>query len=460
MKQLFFLVLLSFLGSLAFAQTRPKPKQPPQSEIEKQLAEAMKDMSTDEQAEMKKMVKGIMPALNDKSGRMASYPDFTSNKELVPKKDVARIASISKKKLAQADMSSYAGNLYNKIMSKGGAAEIALVKSVSTKVSKASDLTNASVLAMMQGHPQAAMTLSMKAVQSDPANVNAQNNLAALLTQYGYPEQAIPVLEKLKNEFPYNSTVLNNIGQAWFSLGELDSAKKFFTLAYRINPYHPDAKVCGGLIEELKGDPKKAEKEYIEAMENAPGPVIEKILKNKSGDKGTDKIDFDKLKRSITIYEYFPKDWIKVPELSDNVSGYENDMGIQNGYYKMFTELKDKIEIASEAANLEADVLSNKGEAAFVTEMANASIKGINKMSLTAVTVQKILQIFMANWMQENANEYMTLSNSIAAKRTEMTKSGENDKCPDFDRKNNEFLAYANPLVRKYHAEKIEVFRN
>jgi hypothetical protein len=40
-----------------------------------------------------------------------------------------------------------------------------------------------------------------------------------------------------------------------------------------------------------------------------------------------------------------------------------------------------------------------------------------------------------------------------------MTKSGKNDKCPDYDRKNNEFMAYANPLIRKFHAKKIDEFR-
>lgn len=232
-------ILLTFLSCLlillAMAQPKPKPKQPVQPDMNKMMEEAMKDMSPEEKAEMKKMMKDVMPALTEKSGRMADYPDFTSNKELVPKKDIARIASISKKKITQADMSAYATNLYSKIMAKGDAAEVSLVKSILPKTPKANDLSNASVLCMMQGHPQAAMALSMKAVQASPANVNLQNNMAALLTQYGYPEQAIPILQKLKNDFPYNSTVLNNLGMAWFNLGVLDSAKKFTELAIRVD---------------------------------------------------------------------------------------------------------------------------------------------------------------------------------------------------------------------------------
>lgn len=464
MKRIFIIVAIFFNASFIVAQPTKKPaqqKQPAsQPDMNKMMEEAMKDMSPEEKAEMKKMMKDVMPALTEKSGRMADYPDFTTNKELVPKKDAVRIASISKKKITQSDISGYASNLYSKIMTKGEPTEIALVKSILPKTPKANDLSNASVLCMMQGHPQAAMALSMKAVQANPVNVNLQNNMAALLTQYGYPEQAIPVLQKLKNDFPYNSTVLNNLGMAWFNLGVLDSAKKFTDLAIRVNPFHPEAKVCGGIIEETNGDPVKATKDYTEAIENSADPFIDKILKNKTGDKGFEKIDFEKLKRSITIYEYFPKDWIKIPQLSDNVSGYEHDMNTKNGFNKMIKELEEKIETLQEAAGKETEILMNKGEDEFVKEMAKENIKGINKMSLTAVTVQKILAMYIARQTQNDMQEYTELQHKIDAKRTEMTKSGKNDKCPDYDRKNNEYLAYINPLIRDFHEKRIERFRN
>jgi hypothetical protein len=63
----------------------------------------------------------------------ADYPDFISNKQLLPKKDLTRINSIPKKKLTQSDISSYAANLFNKIMTKGGPEEITHIKSVISK---------------------------------------------------------------------------------------------------------------------------------------------------------------------------------------------------------------------------------------------------------------------------------------------------------------------------------------
>ena len=464
MKKLLFTSIFLLAVFVAFTQTKPKQtsteKQPKQAEMDKMMEDAMKGMSDEEKVEMKEMMKGVMPALTESNANTASYPQFTKNKELVPKKDAVRINAVSKKKLTQADMPAYASGLYTKIMTKGEGDEIKLVKSIIATTTKASDLEGAAILCMLQGHPQAAMALSMKAVQADPSNTTLQNNMASLLTQYGYPEQAIPVLRKLKNEYPANSTVLNNLAIAWLDLGQVDSTKIYSNMAIRANPYHPEAKLCGGLVEELTGDPIKATDEYVESMENCPNPFTEDIIKKNNGQAKLGKLDFDKIKRSITIYEYFPKDWIKIPKLSDRVSGYENDMRIKNGYQKMFDKLNDDIEAMKDASEAEMNALFNKGETAFASEMGNEAIKGLNMMSMTAVTVQMILQTYLQQNQLDNSKEYMALNKKIDAARVSMTKISNNDKCPDFDRKNDEFLAYANPLIREFHAKRIDDFRN
>ncbi|MGZ8537529.1 MAG: tetratricopeptide repeat protein, partial [Flavisolibacter sp.] len=321
-----FILVFPLMLMAQVKKTGAKDKPPTQSEMDKMMEEEMKGMSEEEKAEMRKMMKGMMPALQDHNNRIADYQEFTSNKQLVPKKDAVRIAAMSKKKLVQADMAAYATTLFNKIITRGDAVEIALAKKIIAQNPKANAIGGAAVLCMLQGHPEAALALSMKAVQADPSNVNWQNNMASLLTQYGYPEQAIPVLQKLKNQFPQNSTVLNNLGQAWLGLGELDSAETNIRIAGRVNPNHPEAKETEGVIEEVTGNTEKATDSYIEAMEISLNPFTEMLIKNNNGQAKLDKIDFEKIKRNITIYEYFPKDWIKVPELYDNVSAYENNM--------------------------------------------------------------------------------------------------------------------------------------
>ena len=461
-KYLLVFILLLAVGA-AFAQPDKKPaakqKAPTQKEMDKMLEDEMKGMSEEEKAAMRKMMKDVMPALQENNNKFADYPEFTDNKQLVPKKDMAKINAIPKKKLLQADMGSYAANLYNKLLAKGNAAEMTLAKKIIAQNPKANAVGGAAVLCMLQGHPQAAMALSMKAVQTDPYNANWQNNMASLLTQYGYPEQAIPVLQKLKNQFPQNSTVLNNLGQAWLGLGMIDSAKINIKIAGRVNPNHPEAKETEGVIEEIAGNTDKATDDYIKAMESSVNPFTEMLIKNNNGQGKLDKIDFEKLKRSITIYEYFPKDWITIPKLSDNVSGYENDMRIKNGYDKMFEELDAQIEEMAKASSVEIEALLEQGESEFVKGMMKESIKGLSMMSKPAVIVQNILQAYLHQWLIDYQKEGSLLMENINTQKIVMTKYDINDKCPDYDRKNNEFLAFANPLVREFHAKKIEEFR-
>lgn len=465
MKKIILLFAVVFVITRADAQVKPKQKPSDQNEIDKVMEDAMKGMTEEEKAEMRKLMKNVMPEAAGQNSKTANYPEFTSNKQLVPQKDIARINAIPKKKLAQADMSGYATNLYNKIMTKGDAAEIALVKKVIAQTPNANDIGGAAILSMLQGHPQAAMALSMKAVQADPSNANWQNNMASLLTQYGYPEQAIPILQKLKNQFPQNSTVLNNLGQAWLGMGEIDSAKININMAGGLNPNHPEAKETGGVIEEIARNTDKATDDYIKAMENSVNPFTEMLIINNNGQDKLGKIDFEKLKRSITIYEYFPKDWITIPKLSDNVSGYENDIRIKNGYSEMFEKLIATIDSMAEASSVEMQVLMDRAEMmeADSTEFAKGMMKELWKqpsfMSKPAVIVQNILQAYLHQWMIDFRKQGQNLTDNIDAQRKVMTKGGNDDKCSVIDRRNNQFLVYANPLIREFHAGQIEEFR-
>ncbi|MGF2410807.1 tetratricopeptide repeat protein [Ferruginibacter sp.] len=463
MKKYLFTGIVLFAAALAIAQPGKKPaakeKTSPQMQMDKAMEEAMKDMSPEEKAEMKKMMGGIMPTLMDKNAKAADYTEFISNKQLLPKKDATKINTVSKKKLSTAEAGTYAGNLYNKIITKGDAAEVAIIKSIIAKASGSVQLENAAVLCMLQGHPQAAMALASKSVQADVRNLNAQNNLASLLTQYGYPEQAIPLLNKLSDDAPSNTTVLNNMAYAWLGLGQTDSARIYSGMAIRINPGNTEAMLCGGFMEELFGDPIKANDAYTASLESNINPFTENLLKNNNGQNRIEKIDFDKIRKAIAIYEYFPKDWIKIPALSDNVNGFENDMRIKNSYQQMLEQLEDKITAMEDAASNELNKLMDKGEDEFVTTMANESIKGLNMMSKPAVIVQMILQKYLANWSEEKRQQYEALRTDLEAHRKIRNQSANNEKCPDWDRKNNTYLQYANPLVRKFHAQRIEEFR-
>ena len=475
-----YLLMALLFGTITVAaQPNKKPAQKPttsQPDMNKLLEEAMKNegMSKEEQEEMKKLMKDVMPALEKNNSTIADYPQFTNNKELLPKRDPAKIVSMSKKTLTKAEIAGYANGLYNKLITKGDAAEIAIAKKMIVQTPKANDIGSAAVLAMLQGHPQAALALSIKAAALDPSNLNWQNNMAALLTSYGYPEQAMPLLKKLQGDLPLNSTIMNNVGQAWLGLGEADSAKRFFSMASRINPYHPEAKLCGGLMEELQGDPIKAEDDYKEALENSPNPFTEQVLKNRNSNYKIQDLDFEKIKKLISIYEYFPKNWMpEPPKLSNNVKNHNEDEAIKNAYAEMVTKFKDKINLMTEELDQELEETVNKGEDAFIKEMANETIKGLSFMSKPATIVLGLLGSYQLKWQTDHTEElkkmYAWKENLFVEKKQRIDaiykqiSDSKGTRCETFkaelDGLENNYMRTVNQRFRDYLIKKIEEFR-
>jgi Flp pilus assembly protein TadD len=453
MKQIITFFISLFIVAFTFAQPGKKQKPPSQTDINKMMDDATKGMSPEEQAEMKKSLGGVMNDMMKQPQTMANYPEFTDNKALIPKRDAARINALPKKKLLQADMGGYAGNLYNKIMTKGDAAEIAIVKKVIAQTPAANDIGSAAILCMMQGHPQAAMALSMKAVQADPTNMNAQNNMASLLTDYGYPEQAIPVLQKLITQFPSNSTVVNNLGQAWLALGEVDSAGNYIRKAGGLNPYHPEAKESEGIIEETTGNTEKATDDYVQAMENAVSPFTAQLLKNSGAQAKLDNLTLDDIKRSLTSYTYFSGDWLPIPKLSNSVTGYSGDRQTQISYENMYAGLEKKIEDLIEAASTIKD-----GTAEEMARKTRSLANGFTIMSKKALIVTGILEAYYAKWMTEYLQEHIELLKKIDDKREEMTKCN-GCKCSANDAKWNAYMEYINPVIRDFYFQKVLEFQ-
>ena len=416
----------------------------------------------------------MMPALNEVNAKTADYPEFTSNRQLIPKKDPVRIAAFSKKALSKAEVAGYANGLYTKMMAKGDPAEMALVKKVVAMTANAMDIGNAAVLAMLQGHPQAALALSIKAVAADPANLNWQNNMGALLTNYGYPEQAMPVLKKLKNEMPWNSTVLNNLGHAWFSAGELDSANRYFRAATRTNPGHHESQTGEGLVEESKGDHQKSGETYEEAMHSSVNPFIEQVLKNNKGNKAIEKLDFEKIKRNLTIYEYFKKDWMpEFPVLHNNVKFYNEDYGMIKGYQEMIRGLGKRIEDMSNTLGTELDDLTKKGEEEFINEMMKANMKGLSWMSKPATVVLGVLSAYITKWHLDYADTLKKVSEWKRPLETKKQKEIDaiykqiSDRygttCQQFkgqlDKLENDFMLEVNTRLRDLLVKKTEEYR-
>ncbi|RYY52311.1 MAG: hypothetical protein EOO09_21785, partial [Chitinophagaceae bacterium] len=466
------IILLSFsLSAMAQPKTAKKSsnKAPSQEEMNKLMEDAMKaeGMSAEEQAEMKKMMKGVMPALMEANAGKVDYPGFTSNKELIPERNTAKLAKMRKKPLTQAEVSTYAGGLLAKILAKAPAAEIVLIKKHSAPGKTANDIEAAAVEAMMQGHAAAALGLAMKAVQADPSNANYQNNMAAMLTQYGHPDLAMPMLAKLQTGFNDNSTIQNNLAYAWMGLGVPDSARIFAGAASKINPAQPDAKLCGGLMEELIGDPIK---NYTESMENSVNPFTEQVLKNKGVEPS---LDWEKIKRSIVIYEYFPANWVPTPPMMHNdVTFYDQDKAVIEAWDKMAKQMADDIAILTKKYENRLDNLADQGEEEFAATMFKEAMAGQSMMSKPAVAVLKVLFAYQAQSQKEFGEEMTRLafwkadlekekSNKLSKLTDQMNR--ERSDCKKYkvrmDEVENDFMKTWNTTIHGFLTRKTEEFR-
>jgi tetratricopeptide (TPR) repeat protein len=81
----------------------------------------------------------------------------------------------------------------------------------------------------------------------------------------GAGQLALPLLTGLNKQFPKNSTILNNIGQAWYSLGDINKAEKYIDSTLLLYANHAQANFTKSLIEESKGNKTAA----VEAMKKS-----------------------------------------------------------------------------------------------------------------------------------------------------------------------------------------------
>ncbi|MGZ3927158.1 MAG: tetratricopeptide repeat protein [Mucilaginibacter sp.] len=380
------------------------------------------------------------PKYNDPS--TAKYRYFTTNASLVPAKDIKRISSVPKKIFSDVEMQSNTKLLYGKMMVKIPVAEKSIITSIVSQHASPDDLNRASVTAMLQGHRLAALGIAMQAVIAKPGNLNFQNNMAALLTDNGYPENAIPYLNKIRKALPNNSTVLNNLGYAWLNLGATDSARRYFSAGAILNPNNGETTCGNGIIDELQGDPIKAADEYGQSFEQSPSSMIEIILGHEGKGNPLENMTFDQIKDKLTIYEYFKKDWVILPDLSNTVSGYQSDIALQNGYKAMFEDLLIRV------ARIEDSLIKAK-EADLPTVSNNSA-----KYFLTAIGS------YIGPFLKSYQDDELLLDVFVQAQRKKAEDAESKiDKCEARNPIWDQYLQTVNPVIKKFYEKKQEKFR-
>jgi len=334
MKNFLLALGLLLLMNTSFAQTKTKPaeKPPTQKEIEEMMKEAQQQMDSISPEDKKAMEDmGVklpsmngMPQLTDQQMQDAN----AANEMIVPQKDVARIASISKVPLTNSSMPSYlsATNanvvaLLKPLSRTKGEELYALLKSENNSIA---EIGNTAAGLLMMGRAELALYIIGKACIADPANTDNLNNYASMLSMSGAEQLAIPILDNLNKRFPDNSTILNNLGQAWFGLGDMDKADKYLDKTIRICASHPQANFTKSIILESTGNMQGAVEAALASTKAAYSEEKENRLSKLGYDLKSDDVHWDKpMPQDPLGLEKFR--WPAFPMSAETSKGLENE---------------------------------------------------------------------------------------------------------------------------------------
>jgi tetratricopeptide (TPR) repeat protein len=194
-----------------------------------------------------------------------------------PPRDDARLAQMPRQRLTPAQVPGYVAAVHTKVLQALTADQRAAVLSLVTRVRReatpGSDvprvLADAGTLAWILRQSVVATVLLGQAAIDAPADPQTLSNYAAALTTVGLADLGIPLLLRLDADAPDNSTVLNNLGQAWFSLGAVEEAKKALLLAIAAFPRHAEANETLSHILESEGDAAGAAQALQGSIEGA-----------------------------------------------------------------------------------------------------------------------------------------------------------------------------------------------
>ena len=252
----------------------------------------------------------------------------------------------------------------------------------------------------------AALYSAIRAAQLNPDALLIQNNLAATLLQTGYPHKAIPLLRYLLRERS-PSPLLNNIAQSYLSLGEIDSARKYFGLCLQKAPDHSEANCGMGYLETMKGDPIKAAPYLSAAIKNGFSPLAVALLKKNKTKVTLKDVDNQNYKVPKYFNPYVHKPIDPATSLDDRDSIFQernnqfdmiNDW--TNSYYKLNQTLKPKsqkeettILVANASRFLGNSILAEKAQ--FILPLIQEELYKIEKerAGVYAKALQKNMEL-------------------------------------------------------------------
>lgn len=250
------------------------------ADLRKQIEEAKKnkeDVSVikdlEGQVAMLKKQVDMMNGVNKSLGGISEKKILKSveqeDREGVPERDAERINSLPKKTLTNTELIPFIQKVYSAVdknlppLQKANGRE--LYDEFNSK-EKFPELTGIiGIQCWLAGSTDAGLYLLGRACLDDPSNTDNLCNYASLLSMVGGEHFAIPILQNLNQRFPGNSTILNNLGQAWYGLGDMNTASRFIDTTIHFIGAHTSANETKAEIQDAEGD----QQESIESLKRS-----------------------------------------------------------------------------------------------------------------------------------------------------------------------------------------------
>ena len=147
------------------------------------------------------------------------------------------------------------------------------------KLTGSKNISNVAFGAWLQNTPDASLYLYSKALVNDPSDALAANNFSAFLMMGGLPEKSIPILEFWNKQKPGESTLLVNLGNAYYRLGDINSAMKYLQQCVQKDSLHPTANKLLCMMYLKKGNVKKAEEHGTRSISTSYDEEVISILR-------------------------------------------------------------------------------------------------------------------------------------------------------------------------------------
>jgi tetratricopeptide (TPR) repeat protein len=262
------IIFLSFFSIQSFAQTEEELKK--MMEQLKSLGDSLENYEEEMDSEsqkhgeaFKKLFEDVQKEQNKtvNKEKKDSNSDYSIVDFSLPKKKTDVLKKLPTSAPSKEKIINYLKTLITELESnKEFSKDVAHAKQEIVKLKDPASYNNAAQLFWYNKSPITAIAISLILAEKSNYNTLHLNNLSALLNLTGNPERAIPILLYIDNIEPSSIMVNNNLGQAYFQLGDIETATNYLKIVVQKEENHIQANLTLGIISLKTNKNKEAEK--------------------------------------------------------------------------------------------------------------------------------------------------------------------------------------------------------